>query len=110
MTLEQVAEIGWDTKLPPSLEDALTVLETASKSYVFDDLGVDFLNMDLAFKRLEEKQASEKTEERLAVLSKVFDEIEIAMGEAESNHKFIRLEENKEKCPAPQLIIYFLCN
>ena len=70
MTLEQVAEIGWDTKLPPSLEDALTVLETASKSYVFDDLGVDFLNMDLAFKRLEEKQASEKTEERLAVLSR----------------------------------------
>jgi glutamine synthetase len=73
MTPEQVAEMGWDTKLPLSLEDALNSLETAVGSHVLDDLGVDFLNMYLAFKRLEAKQASEKSEqERLDVLSKIF--------------------------------------
>jgi glutamine synthetase len=73
MTPEQVAEMGWDTKLPLSLEDALNSLETAIGSHVLDDLGVDFLNMYLAFKRLEAKQASEKSEqERLNVLSKIF--------------------------------------
>ena len=73
MTPEQVAEIGWDTKLPLSLEDALNSLETAVGSHVLDDLGIHFLNMYLDFKRLEAKQASEKTEEgRLKVLSKIF--------------------------------------
>ena len=73
MTLEQVAGMGWDTKLPLSLEDALNSLETAVGSHVLDDLGIHFLNMYLDFKRLEAKQASEKTEEgRLKVLSKIF--------------------------------------
>jgi len=73
MTPEQVAEMGWDTKLPLSLDDSITALETAVKSQVLDDLGVDFLNMYIQFKRLEAKQASEKTEEeRLKVLSKIF--------------------------------------
>jgi glutamine synthetase len=73
MSPEQVAEIGWDTKLPLSLDDALNALEAGVPSHTFDDLGVDFLNMYLAFKRLEAKQASEKSEqERLDVLSKIF--------------------------------------
>jgi glutamine synthetase len=73
MTPEQVAEMGWDTKLPLSLEDALNSLETAVGSHVLDDLGIHFLKMYLDFKRLEVKQASEKTEEeRLKVLSKIF--------------------------------------
>ena len=73
MTPEQVAEMGWDTKLPLSLDDSINALETAVKSQVLDDLGVDFLNMYIQFKRLEAKQASEKTEEeRLKVLSKIF--------------------------------------
>ena len=73
MTPEQVAEMGWDTKLPLSLEDSLNSLETTVGSHVLDDLGIHFLNMYLDFKRLEAKQASEKTEEgRLKVLSKIF--------------------------------------
>ncbi len=73
MTPEQVAEMGWDTKLPLSLDESLNALETAIKSRVLDGLGVDFLNMYIQFKRLEAKQASEKTEEeRLKVLSKIF--------------------------------------
>jgi len=73
MTPEQIAEMGWDTQLPLSLEDSLNALETAVKSHVLDDLGVDFLNMYLQFKRLDAKQASEKSEEeRLRVLSKIF--------------------------------------
>lgn len=73
MTPEQVAEMGWDTKLPLSLEDSLNALETAVQSHILDDLGVEFLNMYIAFKRLEAKQASEKTEEeRLKVLAKIF--------------------------------------
>ena len=73
MTPEQVAEMGWDTKLPLSLDDSITALEAAVKSHILDDLGVDFLNMYIQFKRLEAKQASEKTEEeRLKVLSKIF--------------------------------------
>ena len=73
MTPEQVAELGWDTKLPLSLDDSINALEAAVKSQVLDDLGVDFLNMYIQFKRLEAKQASEKTEEdRLKVLSKIF--------------------------------------
>lgn len=73
MTEEQVAALGWDTKLPLSLEDSLDALETAIQSHVLDDLGVEFLNMYIAFKRLEAKQASEKTEEeRRDMLSKIF--------------------------------------
>jgi hypothetical protein len=52
MIPEQITEMGWDTKLPLSLDDLVDALETAIGSHVFYDLGVDFLNMYVAFKRL----------------------------------------------------------
>lgn len=74
MTTEQVKELlGWDTKLPLSLVESLDALEASIKTHVLDDLGEKFLNMYIAFKRLEAKQESEKTEEqRLSTLSKIF--------------------------------------
>jgi hypothetical protein len=41
----------------------LDTLDTVIGSHIFDDLGMEFLNMYVAFKRLEAKQASEKTEQ-----------------------------------------------
>jgi glutamine synthetase len=73
MTPEQVAELGWDTMLPLSLDEALNALEAVTQFRAFADLGVEFLTMYIAFKRLEANQASDKTEEeRRDLLSKIF--------------------------------------
>jgi glutamine synthetase len=73
MTPEQVTELGWDTKLPETLGDSIQALEAAVQAHKLDELGVDFLNMYIDFKKLEAKQAGEKTEkEKLDVLSKIF--------------------------------------
>ena len=44
MTLEQVVEMGGDTKLLLLLNDYITALKAVVKSHVLDDLGADFLN------------------------------------------------------------------
>jgi glutamine synthetase len=73
MSPEQVAELGWDTRLPESLGDSIQALEAAVHAHKLDELGIDFLNMYIDFKKLEAKQAGEKTEkERLDVLLKIF--------------------------------------
>ena len=73
MTPEEVAELNWDTKLPFSLIDAVTALERALENYLSSELGDEFLHMYVNSKKLEAKQAAEKTEkERLDVFSRKF--------------------------------------
>lgn len=54
---------GRGTKLTLSVDGSLDTLDTAIGFHVFDDFGMEFLNKYVAFKRLEAKQASEKTEQ-----------------------------------------------
>ncbi|KAF5876822.1 putative glutamine catalytic protein [Botrytis fragariae] len=73
MSREQVAELNWDTKLPLSLIAAITALEGKANSEPLSELGEEFLHMYIDFKKLEAKQAGEKTEEeRLDVLTTIF--------------------------------------
>ena len=73
MNPEQLADIGWDTKLPASLDEAIGELEDAIQAHRLDDLGADFLQMYVNFKKQEAAQSKEKSEEeRLAALLEVF--------------------------------------
>ncbi|ESZ89641.1 fluG protein [Sclerotinia borealis F-4128] len=73
MTAEEVAELNWDTKFPLSLIDAVEALEKTANSHSLSELGEEFLHMYINFKKLEAKQAAEKTEkERLDTLSRIF--------------------------------------
>jgi glutamine synthetase len=73
MEPEQLSGLGWDTKLPATLADAVGALEVAAESHQLDDLGPEFLKMYIEFKRLEAKHMEGKSEEeRLAVFLKVF--------------------------------------
>ena len=73
MSPEQIADIGWDRKLPTSLEDAISELEKVIGAHVLDELGVEFLKMYVDFKKEEVAQNKEKSEEdRLATFLEVF--------------------------------------
>ncbi|TVY78368.1 Protein fluG [Lachnellula suecica] len=73
MTPEEVAELGWDTKLPSSLAESVDALKSSLQGHKLNDLGVEFLNMYCDFKKLEVKQFGEKTEkERLDLFSRIF--------------------------------------
>ena len=73
MKAEQLAELGWDTKLPTSLEEAIGELEKAIQSHRLDDLGADFLQMYANFKKLEATQDKVKSEEeRMAIYSETY--------------------------------------
>lgn len=69
----QIEELGWNSKLPTSLSEAVQALQNIVESHALDALGQDFLKMYIEFKNLESSQAAEQTEEgRLEVMSKVF--------------------------------------
>ena len=73
MSLEQIAELGWDTQLPTTLANAVNALEATVESHALDNLGVDFLKMYIDFKKLEAKTMGEKTEEdRLELFLSIF--------------------------------------
>ena len=63
MSRKKVVEMGWGRKASLSVDVSFDTLDTVIGSHIFDDMGMEFLNMYLAFKRLEAKEASEKTEQ-----------------------------------------------